>query len=201
MNKSTNETGASMVEILGVLAVVATIAVGMFTGISRMNQKIKLTQAQTEITDIVKAMRTQFSSFTPSSITSKGLYDVGIFKNVNDEGKSANVYGTEMLMELKSDVENPYFTFIYKDIPTSVCADLLLGDWGNDPSSGLREIKVQGTGKTSIFQWEKDIRPVDEENPDAPTSQPLLPSLEKAIDACTLPSGSGIVTISWSYYI
>lgn len=120
---------------------------------------------------------------------------------INDEGKSANVYGTEMLMELKSDVENPYFTFIYKDIPTSVCADLLLGDWGNDPSSGLREIKVQGTGKTSIFQWAKDIRPVDEENPDAPTSQPLLPSLEKAIDACTLPSGSGIVTISWSYYI
>lgn len=201
MTLRTHEKGATLIEVLGVLAVVATIAIGMFTGISRMNQKIKLTQAQTEVTDIVKAMRTQFSSFTPSSITSQGLYDVGIFKNIDEEGKSANVYGTEMVMELKSDVENPYFTFSYKDISTSACPDLLLGDWGNDPSSGLKEIKVEGTGKTSVFQWAKDIRPVDEDNPDTPTSQPLLPSLEKAIDACTLPSGSGIVTISWSYYL
>lgn len=100
-------------------------------------------------------MRTQFSSFTPSSITSKGLYDVGIFKNVNEDGKSANVYGTEMVMELKSNVENPYFTFSYKDIPTSSCPDLLLGDWGNDPSSGLKEIKVEGTGKTSVFNGQR----------------------------------------------
>ena len=201
MTLRTHEKGATLIEVLGVLAVVTTIAVGMFTGIARMNQKIKLTRAQTEVSDIVKAMRTQFSSFTPSSITSKGLYDVGIFKNVNEDGKSANVYGTEMVMELKSNVENPYFTFSYKDIPTSSCPDLLLGDWGNDPSSGLKEIKVEGTGKTSVFQWSKDIRPVDEDNADTPAAQPLLPSLEKAIDACTLPSGAGIVTISWSYYL
>lgn len=100
MNKSTNETGASMVEILGVLAVVATIAVGMFTGISRMNQKIKLTQAQTEVTDIVKAMRTQFSSFTPSSITSKGLYDVGILKMSMTKANPPTYTGQKCLWSL-----------------------------------------------------------------------------------------------------
>ena len=66
MTLRTHEKGATLIEVLGVLAVVATIAVGMFTGIARMNQKIKLTRAQTEVSDIVKAMRTQFSSFTPS---------------------------------------------------------------------------------------------------------------------------------------
>lgn len=204
MNKSTNEKGASMVEILGVLAVLATIAIGMFTGISHMNQKIKLTSAQTEVSDIVKAMRTQFSSFVPSSVTSEQLYKVGIFKNFTEgeTPETVNVFGTEMAMEIKTDVENPYFIFSYKDIPSSVCMDLLLGDWGNDPSSGLKEIKVEDANKTSVFQWEKDIRPVDPENPETGNSFPLLPSFKDAKDACTAHSnGVNQLTISWSYYL
>lgn len=199
MTLRTHEKGATLIEVLGVLAIVATIAAGTYVSISKMNQKIQLTRAQTEVADIVKAMRTQFSSFTPSSITSQGLYDVGVFKNIDDEsGQSTSVYGTEMVMELKSDVENPYFIFSYKDIPSNVCPDLLLGDWGNDPSSGLKEIKVERTEKTSVFQWSKDIRPVDEDNADTPAAQPLLPSMEKAADACV---GASNVTISWSYYL
>lgn len=198
MTLRTHEKGATLIEVLGVLAIVATIAAGTYVSISKMNQKIRLTRAQTEVLDIVKAMRTQFSSFTPSSITSQGLYDVGVFKNIDESGQSTNVYGTEMVMELKSDVENPYFIFSYKNIPSNVCPDLLSGDWGNDPSSGLKEIKVERTGKTSVFQWSKDIRPVDAEDADTPNAQPLLPSMEKAAEACV---GASTVTISWSYYL
>lgn len=202
MTLHSHEKGATLIEVLGVLAVVATIATGMYTGISRVNQKIKLTKAQTEVADIVKAMRTQFSSFLPSSITSEQLYKIGIFKNIQD-GISTNTYGTEMTMELENSGENPYFIFSYKDIPSSVCTDLLLGDWGNDPSSGLKEIKVEVAGKASVFQWEKDIRPVDpEDTTQASAPLPLLPTMATAMKACAEQvEGVKNLTISWSYYI
>ena len=113
-----------------------------------------------------------------------------------------NTYGTEMTMELENSGENPYFIFSYKDIPSSVCPDLLLGDWGNDPSSGLKEIKVEVAGKTSVFQWEKDIRPVDSENTtETSTPLPLLPTVSTAVEACSGGTGVTDLTISWSYYI
>lgn len=203
MHKASNEKGASMIEILGVLAVVATVATGMFSGIARINQKIKLTRAQTEVSDIVKAMRSQFSSFVPASVTPKKLYEIGIFKNYTEGGTppTVSVFGKEMTISITSGADNPYFTFSYKDIPTSVCPDLLLGDWGNDPSSGLREIEVKGTSKTSVFQWARDIRPADPEDTEAPTTRPLLPELADAINACSVSDGVGSVTISWKYYL
>lgn len=195
MNKSTNETGASMVEILGVLAVVATIAIGMFTGISRMNQKIKLTQAQTEVMDIVKAMRTQFSSFAPSSITSQELYDIGILKNIDENGQSVNVYGEQIEVKFTTYEDNRTFQVWYWNVPPNVCTDLLMADWGNDPSSGLRTIFVAPNGPNyKAFYWKKDY-------PECETNSYmhcLPPSFKDVVEECSR-SNSGVMT--WEYYL
>ncbi len=189
----THEKGATLIEVLGVLAVVATIATGMFTGIARINQKLKITQAQNQVSDIVKSMRTQFSSFRPSSITPEGLEKVGVYKTgtINEDGKAINVFGTEMTMALDDAGGNPFFTFSYKNIPLSSCFDLLLADWGNDPSSGLKEIKVEGE-KTYTFIWKKNA-PTETE-----TTLFLLPTSETAVQACAQGKN---VNISWSYYL
>lgn len=201
MTSYTNEKGATLIEVLGVLAVVATIATGMFTGIARVNQKLKITQAQNQVSDIVKAMRTQFASFHPSSVTAEGLEKIGVYKSgtVDETGVAVSVFDTEMTMELSSDGENPFFIFSYKDIPRSSCYDLLLGDWGNDPSSGLKEItvKTEGTNKSHSFIWDKDKTSSSEES-DTSTIHSLLPTATTAINACAQEQN---VTISWSYYI
>lgn len=201
MTSYTNEKGATLIEVLGVLAVVATIATGMFTGIARVNQKLKITQAQNQVSDIVKAMRTQFASFHPSSVTAEGLEKIGVYKagTVDETGMAVSVFDTEMTMELSSDGENPFFIFSYKNVPRSSCYDLLLGDWGNDPSSGLKEIKVEGNA-VHIFQWAKDSEGTASSAEDDASSlqHTLLPTPTTAINACAQEQN---VTISWSYYI
>lgn len=198
MTLRTHEKGASMVEILGVLAVIATIATGMFTGIGRVNQKIKLTAAVTEVKDIVKGMRTQFSSFSPETITSKQLYDIGIFKNYNEEdGKTVNVFGKEMLVTFGIAGSERIFTLKYKDIPPSACVDLLLADWGNDPSSGLSSIIVeQEAALGTRFHWKKDQQNCGTMNI---MNQCLLPTLKSAMDACAHKDKN--LNITWTYYI
>ncbi len=199
MTLRTHEKGASMVEILGVLAVIATIATGMFTGIGRVNQKIKLTAAVTEVKDIVKGMRTQFSSFSPETVTSKQLYDIGIFKNYGEEdGKTVNVFGKEMRVNFKRDDINHerYFFIEYREIPPNACVDLLLADWGNDPSSGLRSISiVPETAIGTDFHWKKD-------QPNCGMNimnQCLLPTLKSALEACAHKDKA--LNITWTYYI
>ena len=194
MLSNTNEKGASLIEVLGVLAVVATISVGLFSGIAHVNQKIKLSRAHAEVTDIIKAMRTQFSSFVPNTLTPEGLYEIGILKNIDEEGKSYNVFGTELEIRLSNFDDYQTFQVWYNNIPSNVCIDLLMADWGNDPSSGLRTIFVAPGGpQYKGFYWEKDMP-----NCESASSHCFPPTLEAVIEECTRADH---VYVTWEYYI
>lgn len=186
----TNEKGSTLMEVLAVIAVVGVVAVGMFRGISTMNSKVKLTQAQTQVSTIVKNMRAQFSSFLPSSTTTTAMKEAGIFENKDViEGTAVNVFGSDMTIEVKND-ENPSFIFSYKDIPVKACSDLLMSDWGSDPSSGLKQIEVV-TETPVTFMWKKDMA-------EGASHKELPPSLSDSVTAC----GKGsTATINWQYYL
>ncbi len=192
-----NEKGATLVEVLGVMAVLGAIAVGLFAGIARVQRQIKITQAHEQVTRIVKRMRTQFASFqiSESEMTAANLEKIGIYDNgdVGEDG-AVNVFGTTM--SVTNDIRDGYptFTLNYNAIPSNVCVDLLMSDWGNDPSSGLQAIHVSPFGPNyKTFLWEKDI-------PDCSTngySHCLPPQLDDAVEECTRASS---VYISWVYY-
>lgn len=199
MTQRTHEKGASMVEVLGVLAVIATIATGMFTGIGHVHKKIKLTAAVSEVKDIVKAMQAQFAAFSPEDITSKKLYELGIFKNYSEEdGKTVNVFGSEMTVSFDDIDSERTFKVVYSKIPPNACVDLLLADWGNDPSSGLQSITVSSeNGGEHKFQWKKDIDVACDT--DTGTTYCLTPTLKYAVKACAHKDSS--IDITWQYYI
>lgn len=190
MHLQTHEKGSTLMEVLAVIAVIGVVAVGMFKGISTMNTKIKLTQAQTQVSTIVKNMRGQFASFLPSSTTAAAMQEAGIFEKKDIiAGTAVNIFGSDMAIEVKNG-ENPYFIFSYKDIPVKACSDLLMSDWGSDPSSGLKLIEVV-TETPVTFMWKKDTS-------EGMTYKELPPALADAITAC----GKGATaTVNWQYYL
>lgn len=196
MNKSTNEKGATLIEVLGVLCIVATIAAGAYAGISRMNQKIKLTQAHAEVSNLVKDIRTHFSSSRPATISAKQLYDLGILKNINDEETAAaNVYGGEIRVLWKEINGNPAFSIDYYNVPPKACIDLLMADWGNDPSSGLYTIYVAPYGPNyKAFYWKKDFPNCETDS----YMHCLPPSFEDASEECTRAQAGAM---TWEYYL
>ena len=194
--QKTNEKGASMVEILGVLAVISVMATGMFSGIATIQSKIKLTKAQSQVSSIIKSMREHFSAYRPTSSSSEAMYKIGVFDNLGDDKKSVHVFGGEMLIQLSgSDADyvssfsesDPTFKLVFKNISPKICFDLLSADWGSDPSSGLAEISVGSEGVT--FQWSKDFTG-DEHHP-------LPPSTSDAMTEC---AKSPSFDLSWEYF-
>ncbi|MGN1079194.1 MAG: hypothetical protein ACI4TE_03380, partial [Alphaproteobacteria bacterium] len=86
------------------------------------------------------------------------------------------------------------FEIWYHNVPPKACIDLLMADWGNDPSSGLRTIFVAPNGPNyKAFYWKKDF-------PNCATDSSmhcLPPSFEDASEECNR-SNSGVIT--WVYY-
>lgn len=197
MALESNEKGATLIEVLGVMAVLGAIALGLFAGIARVQRQIKITQAHEQVTRIVKRMRTQFASFqiSESEMTAANLEKIGIYDNgdVGDDG-AVNVFGTSMDIRNSSIDGYPTFTLNYNQIPSNVCVDLLMSDWGNDPSGGLRVIYVSPGGPNfKTFFWEKDM-------PDCGTNgytHCLPPRLDDVVEECTRASS---VYVSWEYY-
>ena len=197
MALESNEKGATLIEVLGVMAVLGAIALGLFAGIARVQRQIKITQAHEQVTRIVKRMRTQFASFhlTDSQITAENLEKAGIYDSgdVGEDG-AVNVFGTSMNIENAVVDGYPVFRLNYNAIPSNVCEDLIMSDWGDDPSSGLRTIYAAPNGPNfKAFYWKKDF-------PDCAESQYyhcMPPQLDDVIEECTRASS---VYVSWEYY-
>ncbi len=188
-----NEKGATLIEVLGVMAVLGAIAVGLFAGIARVQKQIKITQAHEQVTRIVKRMRTQFASFhlTDSQMTAENLEKAGIYDNGDvGENGAVNVFGTSMRIENHSyNGSYPAFWMRYNDIPSNVCVDLIMADWGDDPSSGLAAI----SGGSKSFAWKKDFPNCGTDG----VNYCLPAQLDDAVAMC---SAAPTVDIIWVYY-
>lgn len=191
-----HEKGATLIEVLGVMAVLGAIALGLFAGIARVQKQIKITQAHEQVTRLVKRMRTQFSSFrlSDSEMTAENLEKIGIYDNGDvGENGAVNVFGTSMSIENTDNNGYPVFRINYNEIPSNVCVDLIMSDWGNDPSSGLRTIyAAPGSPNFKSFYWAKDF-------PDCGGEfyHCLPPQLDDVVEECTRAPN---VYISWEYY-
>lgn len=198
--KIQNERGSSMVEVLGVLAFLATISVGVYSVIHSAQSKFRFTRGFEETKRIIKAMRDQFSAFPPPNTTSATLYKLGIFDNVDkddsgnpmEDGASTNVMGHKMEITLPDASSSDFaamdrtFRLTYYDVDSKTCALLLNADWGSDPSSGLAEISAGG----KAFRWPKDI-------PEGGNFYSLPAEANDVLTECTRARQ---VNVSWEFF-
>lgn len=193
-----DERGYTMMEVIGVLGFLAMLSGGVFSAIKTATARMKTQQSVSQVARILKSSRNIFAADQKrpagesASVSPATLVKLGVYEQTDLGGtKAFSPYGTEMKFVLclpgddnavcDKDPLYPYFSLTYTKIPPRVCVDLLAGDWGTDPSSGLKSIKVGNT----LFTWEnKDYY--------------LPPSPDKAIIICT---GRDETDITWSYYL
>lgn len=198
MKIKSDERGYTMMEIIAFIGFLAVLGGGVFSMIKNATNQMKTQQSVAQVQRILKSARAVFASdqtrpsaetaqMTPASLLKLGVYDQ---TDANDE-KAFTPYGTEMVFALCKPGDAspcdgtspyPYFTLTYKAIPPRICIDLLAGDWGSDPSSGLKQIQANST----VFTWEGKS-----------PAKPLLPSMTDSIAVCAPKEN----TIIWSYYL
>lgn len=149
-----NQFGRSMVEMLGVLAIIGVLSVGGILGYANAMNKHKLNKVINDISSIVQNYRIQCAGHSVVCEDMNGIsYNediINILKSIdvipdhmwNKDAKST----TEMLKNpFGGNVEiilNPsYFRISYFNIPQNICSGLLTANWEDIDALNIRIIE------------------------------------------------------------
>ncbi|MBO4644778.1 MAG: hypothetical protein J5716_09260 [Alphaproteobacteria bacterium] len=161
-NIHTQESGRSMIEMLGVLAIIGVLSVGGIAGYSQAMSKFKVSKTTDQIQTMVQNIRTLFSSqknYDGLSTTVAGgpklLYAAGILTDENCPDSSActtpmNPYGGTVKILYTSDDEGRSkraFAVTYNGLPSDACVRLATQGWG-DTASGLIAVQANNEETT-----------------------------------------------------
>lgn len=137
------QSGRSMVEMLGVLAIIGVLSVGGIAGYSKAMAKFKLTKAQDQLTMMIMNIRTAFA-------TSPGYVDLetgsaagwGLVSNEMDDGDGGLIHAfggatTVQAVQGADGTPNGAFAIRFDGLAREACVSLASSDWGADGLVGL----------------------------------------------------------------
>ncbi len=165
-----NEQGRSMIEMLGVLAIVGVLSVGGIAGYSKAMNKFKANKAIDQVNMMTTNIRTLFSSQrTYEGLDNGTAIKAGLIPGemyaVASDGVYASSYtithalgGTVEInpAEQTNTTDNMAFVISLDELPKTACVSMATTDWGSDAGSGLAAIYVgQGPHTTALTELNK----------------------------------------------
>lgn len=208
-----DQNGRSMIEMLGVLAIIGVLSVGGISGYSRAMAKYKLTKAQDQITMLLMNIRTAYAtspSYTGLSSQTAADYAIApgdmIVSSTTTSGDSsttskslAGAFGGAVDVSAVSGKE-AYFYITMHNLAPEACRSLLTSDWGADGlvmiQAGTETTSGSGSGSsTSTAPAAADI-PCSTSSGTKFCVQDLPVSLQSAATTCGTPG----TYITWVYY-
>lgn len=147
-----NEQGRSMIEMLGVLAIVGVLSVGGIAGYSKAMNKFKTNKVIDQINMISTNIRTLYSSqrnfagLTNSVAKSAGIVSGDMYSKESDS-KITNAFQGEVLLGtgFHNGQENAAYIIAFNGLPKSACVAAATTDWGGDVGSGFAAMLAQPT--------------------------------------------------------
>lgn len=196
------QSGRSMVEMLGVLAIIGVLSVGGISGYSKAMAKFKLTKAQDQLSMMIMNIRTAFA-------TSPGYPDLNTttaieYKLVSQEMIASskaliNAFGGTTLVSAvrgADNTKNGAFQIVFQGLGKDVCVSLATSDWGTDGLLGIgvasKAISIRDTiasgGASTTFTGGGGLA--------SPNALPLSISDVRASNAC---GSDNTNSITWVY--
>lgn len=146
-----NEQGRSMIEMLGVLAIVGVLSVGGIAGYSKAMNKFKTNKIGDQIQMISTNIRTLFSSQRTYTGLNNGMalraglvpgemYDADSQNSYSSDYAITNAFGGGVYIaaaDQSTGGDEMAFTIAVDQIPQSACVSIATTDWGGDAGGGL----------------------------------------------------------------
>ena len=188
------QQGRSMIEMLGVLAIIGVLSIGGIAGYSKAMTKYRVNKTADQISQLAQNIRTlyasqkNYSTLNENVIKKAHLAPEDMYENTNYTslynpfGGWVGVYASKKI----SNNDNKASGFVLWDVPQEACIELLTQDWGGGSSSGLisfgnaeATFAVYGcTGTSNYTCANEGVMPVN-----------------KAISICSGQNGVG-----WKFY-
>lgn len=159
--RTTEESGRSMVEMLGVLAIVGVLSIGGIAGYSKAMAKYKVNKTLDQLSMLITNVRTTFGNQSSYyGLNEKAAIDYDIVGNDLSLGSTStltNAYngevnvkaGTSAGVVCSGTTYCPTFIITFKKLEKNACAAIASSDWGSSAASGLISISING----DKFEW------------------------------------------------
>lgn len=150
------QSGRSMVEMLGVLAIIGVLSVGGIAGYSKAMAKFKINQALEQISTLIVNIRTVFANQTNfAALNNQVASNLGLVSAEMEAANNAlvNPFGGAVVINGNNNISGAangtVFTVSYAGLDRNACQTIALADWGASASSGLVALQVGNT----TFTW------------------------------------------------
>ena len=156
-----NESGRSMIEMLGVLAIIGVLSVGGIAGYSKAMNKFKTNKVADNVYMLVANIKTLYAQQnTYTGLNNSAAVDMGVVPDelvVKDTttGKYKSLVnafnGPVFVNVADSTVSTDAKAFVieFTQLSREACITLATNDWGSGYSSGLIAIEVKGNANAT----------------------------------------------------
>ena len=136
------QSGRSMIEMLGVLAIVGVLSVGGIAGYSKAMKKIRSEKVTSQLNEVIMTIRNLFinqngyEGISAQMLINTNLIPKDMYDADNPENLSLkNAFGGEILIFLSKDLADKPSAFeIYATgLDQDTCIMMATLDWGSDP--------------------------------------------------------------------
>ena len=218
----TNESGRSMIEMLGVLAIIGVLSVGGIAGYSKAMNKFKTNKVADNVSMLVANIKTMyaqqnsFNGLTNTTAVSMGLVPdelvvdatAGTLSNAYNGGVEINASSSVGVTAGSNADDALSFNIVFNGLSKEACITLATNDWGSGYSSGLIGMSVSNAAQT--FKSDTNVGMGCEGTAVANATSPqiacpggentALPMpVAQAAAACKCDNGN-TCSILWKYY-
>lgn len=142
-----NENGRSMVEMLGVLAIIGVLSAGGLAGYSKAMFKHKLNTTMDQITMLVTNIRTMYGTQgNYEGLTNTEASSLGVVPAVMGNGATLTNPFKGNVNIVATGTNNESFTVAFDGLPTEACIALATADFGSGAGSGFVGVIADKTG-------------------------------------------------------
>ena len=157
-----NQSGRSMIEMLGVLAIIGVLSVGGLVGYSKAMERYRVNETINQVTHIVQNTRDLFKTqpnlyggmsfdnkyMSVSTYENRILADKAkLFPEVLVKNDYKNLYGGDIRFYADgrfSADDGKAFILMFQGVPQESCIELATRDWQS--SLGLIAMRIRGSG-------------------------------------------------------
>lgn len=200
LNKN-EQSGRSMVEMLGVLAIIGVLSVGGIAGYSKAMTKFKITKTFDQVSMMVANIRTLYSGQRNyDGLKTDIAMDMGVVPTEMEgptEGTLINAFqgNVEVGYATYNSIEKAAFYLSYANMGQEACVQIITSDWGSGASSGFVGLSVGDAAPTLGAEPTFDNAAGDGSGSWDNMHLPISPA--DAAKTCATTTGYSIIT--WYY--
>ena len=226
--KYKEQSGRSMIEMLGVLAIIGVLSVGGIAGYSKAMNKFKTNQVADQVSMLIANIKTMYAQQNSyEGLNNKTAVDMGLVPDELNAGYNKYNAGTTEQPDEKyrQDLTNSFngnvyisaassvggeddklaFYIIYTGLSKEACITLATNDWGSSFSSGLIGMQAKGGETADAQHTDADVDAITMGCEGGGTSgiacagKSMPMDVTKAANACACTKGN-MCSIFWKYY-